>query len=125
MPTQTNFQRWDLKYYYQIHCLKQKAQGNTPIAYASFTRRLKKMNLHDAIYTPRVEYQVKHRFKDRTPIQDAIRRSQINKEENIQILDLDNLTKLEMKELKTKWKNKVVFCKPKKNIIQRFISLFK
>ena len=60
------------------------------------------MNLHDAIYTPRVEYQVKHRFYDKNPIQDAIRRKQINQQENIQILDLDHLRKLEMKELKTK-----------------------
>ena len=60
------------------------------------------MNLHDAIYTPRVEYQVKHRFYDKNIIQDAIRRKQINKSENIQILDLDHLRKLEMKELKTK-----------------------
>ena len=60
------------------------------------------MNLHDAIYTPRVEYQVKHRFYDKNPIQDSIRRKQINQQENIQILDLDHLRKLEMKELKTK-----------------------
>ena len=60
------------------------------------------MNLHDAIYMPRVEYQVKHRFYDKNPIQDYIRRKHINQQENIQILDLDNLRKLEMKELKTK-----------------------
>ena len=60
------------------------------------------MNLHDAIYMPRAEYQVKHRFYDKNPIQDAIRRKQINKSENIQILDLDHLRQLEMKELKTK-----------------------
>ena len=83
------------------------------------------MNLHDAIYTPRVEYQVKHRFYDKNPIQDAIRRKQINKSENIQILDLDHLRKLEMKELKTKWKNKVVFYKPKQTLRDRFLSLFK
>jgi hypothetical protein len=60
------------------------------------------MNLHDAIYMPRVEYQVKHRFENRNLIQDAVRRKQINKSENIQILDLDHLRQLEMKELKTK-----------------------
>ena len=118
-----NFQRWDLKYYYQIHCQRQKAQGNTPVSYSNFVNRLKKMNLHDAIYTPRVERQV--RDTNKTPIQDRIRRRQINKEENIQILDLDNLTKLEMKELKTKWKNKVVFYKPKQTLRDRFLSLFK
>ena len=83
------------------------------------------MNLHDAIYTPRAEYQVKHRFYDRNPIQDSIRRKQINKSENIQILDLDHLRKLEMKELKTKWKNKVVFYKPKQTLRDRFLSLFR
>ena len=106
---QTNFQRWDLKYYYQIHCQKQKAQGNTPVTYATFQRRLKKMNLHDAIYTPRVEHQEKD--KKRTPIQDAIRRRQINKEENIQILDLDHLMKLEM--------NTIKMPKPRKTLFQR------
>ena len=116
-----NFQRWDKKYYYQIHCSRQIAQGNTPLSYPAFVNRLKKMNLHDAIYTPRVESQV--RDTNKTPIQDAVRRKQINKEENIQILDLDHL--VEMKELKTKWKNKVVFCKPKQTLRDRFLSLFK
>ena len=106
-----NFQRWDLKYYYQIHCNKQKAQGLSPVNYATFTRRLKKMNLHDAIYTPRAEYQVKHRFYDKNPIQDAIRRKQINKEENIQILDLDHLRKLEM--------NQIKMPKPRKTLLQK------
>ena len=58
------------------------------------------MSLYDAIYTPRTEFQV--RDTNKTPIQDAVRRRQINKEENIQILDLDHLRQLEMKELKTK-----------------------
>jgi hypothetical protein len=48
---------------------------------------------------PRVEYQV--RYADKTPIQDAVRRRQISKEENIQVLDLNHLRELEMKELKT------------------------
>jgi hypothetical protein len=30
-----------------------------------------------------------------------------------------------MKELKTKWKNKVVFYKPKQTLRDRFLSLFK
>lgn len=75
------------------------------------------MNLHDAIYMPRVEYQVKHRFYDRNLIQDAVRRKQINKEENIQILDLDHLRKLEM--------NKIKMPKPKKSLRVRFLELFK
>ena len=69
------------------------------------------MNLHDAIYMPRVEFQVKHRFYDRNLIQDAVRRRQINKEENIQILDLDHLQKLEM--------NQIKMPKPKKSLLQK------
>ena len=111
-----NFQRWDLKYYYQIHCQKQKAQGNTPLSYSAFVNRLKKMNLHDAIYMPRVEYQV--RYTDKTPIQDRIRRKQINKEENIQILDLDHLRELEM------W-NTIRKKKKKKTLLQRIIGWIK
>ena len=105
-----------MKYYYNIHCAKQKAQGNTPVCYWAFTRRLRKMNLHDAIYKPRVEYNVRD-GKSKTPIQDAIRRKQINKEENIQILDLDNLMKVE----KRTWTPP----KPKKTFIQKVISWIK
>ena len=104
-----NFQRWDLKYYYQIHCQRQKAQGNTPTSYSNFVNRVHKMTLYDAIYTPRVERQV--RDTNKTPIQDAIRRRQINKEENIQILDLDHLMKLEM--------NTIKMPKPRKTLFQR------
>ena len=75
------------------------------------------MNLHDAIYTPRVEYQVKHRFENRNPIQDAVRRKQINKSENIQILDLDNLRKLEM--------NQIKMPKPRKTLFQRIKTWIK
>lgn len=74
------------------------------------------MNLHDAIYTPRAEYQV--RDTNKTPIQDAIRRKQINKEENIQILDLDHLRKLEMK-------NQIKMPKPRKTLRVRFLDFFK
>lgn len=113
---QTNFKKWDIKYYHQIHCIKQKALGNTPLSYPAFVNRLRKMNLHDAIYTPRVESQV--RYTDKTPIQDAIRRKQINKEENIQILDLDNLRQLEM------W-NTIKMPKPKKKWYIRLLDFFK
>ena len=108
-----NFQRWDKKYYYQIHCSRQKAQGNTPLSYPAFVNRLKKMNLHDAIYMPRVEYQV--RYTDKTPIQDAVRRRQINKEENIQILDLDHLVEM----------NQIKMPKPRKTLFQRIIEWIK
>ena len=74
------------------------------------------MSLYDAIYTPRVERQV--RDTNKTPIQDAVRRRQINKEENIQILDLDHLRELEM------W-NTIKMPKPKKSLRVRFLELFK
>jgi hypothetical protein len=72
------------------------------------------MNLHDAIYTPRAEYQV--RYTNKTPIQDFIRRRQINKDENIQILD--HLTEFEMK-------NTIKMPKPKKTLLQKIISWIK
>lgn len=65
------------------------------------------MILYDAIYTPRVERQV--RDTNKTPIQDAIRRKQINKEENIQILDLDNLVEM----------NTIKMPKPRKTLLQK------
>jgi len=65
------------------------------------------MNLHDAIYTPRVERQV--RDTNKTPIQDKIRRKQINKEENIQILDLDHLVEM----------NQIKMPKPRKTLLQK------
>ena len=111
-----NFHRWDLKYYYQIHCQKQKALGNTPVSYSNFVNRLKKLNLHDAIYKPRVDFQV--RDADKYPIQDAVRRRTINRLENIQILDLDYLRELEM------W-NTIKMPKPKKSLRVRFLELFK
>jgi len=74
------------------------------------------MSLHDAIYQPRVERQV--RDINKTPIQDLIRRKVINQQENIQILDLDHLRELEM------W-NTIKMPKPKKSLRVRFLELFK
>jgi hypothetical protein len=73
------------------------------------------MNLHDAIYKPRVEYQV--RATNKTPIQDAVRRKQTLKEENIMAADFYHLKKVE----KRTWTPP----KPKKTLWKRFISLFK
>lgn len=103
MPN-TNYPRGygDLKYYWRLHCQKMKAKGETYVTYPAFVNRLRKMELKDAIEYPRVDSQVRHRMYNRTPIQDNIRRTQTLKENNIQILDLDDLIKLEMKELKTK-----------------------
>ena len=108
-----NFQRWDLKYYYQIHCNKQKALGNTPVSYSNFVNRLKKLNLHDAIYKPRVDFQV--RDADKYPIQDAVRRRTINRLENIQILDLDDLIEM----------NQIKMPKPRKTLFQKIKSWIK
>lgn len=121
MPTQTNFQRWDIKFYYWIHCNKQKANGNNPTTYSAFSKRLKQMTLHDAIYSPRVESQVRRNLKHYPTSEDNYRRRMKLNEENIQILDLDEIP---MKELKTKWKNRIVF-KPKPTLRDRFLNLFK
>jgi hypothetical protein len=74
------------------------------------------MSLHDAIYMPRVDIQA--RDTNKTPIQDAVRRRQINQQENIQILDLDHLIELEMK-------NQIKMPKPRKSLRVRFLELFK
>ena len=81
------------------------------------------MILHDAIETPRVEYQVRD-LRSKTPIQDNIRRMQTLKEENIQILDLDELVKIE-KEIKPRKTNRIRIPKPKQTIRHRFFNLFK
>ena len=122
-----NFQFWDIKYYYRVHCAKQRQRGNHPVSYPAFSARLKKMNLHDAIYTPRCEYNVRHRDLE-TPIQNEIRRRQINKEENIHILDLNQIDAV----LTHGRQHKVyaqqfqpMIPKPKKSLWRKFISLFK
>ena len=79
------------------------------------------MNLHDAIYTPRCEYNVRHRDQ-KTPIQNAIRRDQINREENIQILDMKELERITPQFY---WRNRIQMPKPKPSLWKRFISLFK
>ena len=93
----------------------------TPVTYTAFSIRLKSMNLHDAIYSPRVEYNVRDmkRLKQKT-IQDEIRRKQINKEENIPVLDFDQIDKV----LFNKRDYKIMAhynMKPKKSLLQRII----
>lgn len=117
-----NFQFWDIKYYYKVHCAKQRQRGRHPLSYPAFCVRLKKMTLHDAIYTPRCEYNVRHRDR-KTPIQNAIRRDQINREENIQIPDLHELERITPQFYG--WRNRIQMPKPKKSLWRRFISLFK
>lgn len=85
------------------------------------------MNLHDAIYTPRAK-QVKI-WESKTPIEDNIRRTQRLKEQNIQILDLDELLKVEQKYAEKQPKQtkteKTEEIRPKQSLLDRFISLFK
>lgn len=121
-----NLQLWDIKYYYWVHCARQTAQGNTPLSYSWFQRRLRKwMNLHDAIYTPRVEYQVRDK-KLKPTIQDAIRRREIEKIENIQIVDFRYMKKVENNHYHSRRKKNRIDMKPKKKtLLQRFISLFR
>ena len=118
MPNQVPY--WDLKFYYWVHVNKQKALWLEPVTYSTFRKRLATwMNLHDAIYSPRVEWQV--RYHKGTPIQDNIRRTAKLREENIQILDLHELEKVELKyQPKSKQKKQV---QPRKE--NRFISFFK
>ena len=83
------------------------------------------MNLHDAIYTPRVERQVRNMKKIREmPVQDSIRRAVTLNNENIQILDFKDLEMVE-KTFKNKKKNRIQIPKPKKTLLEKFISLFK
>lgn len=123
MPRQ--FALWDKKFYYWIHVNKQKANWLNPCSYSGFCYRLLHgMNLHDAIYMPRVEYQVRDK-KQYPTIQDSIRRRQMLNEENVMILDFDEMEKLEIlppnKENMAKYNMKP----KKKNLWKRFISLFR
>lgn len=113
------FPVWDAKFYREVHCARQHALWNNPVWYRAFIDRLKVMNLHDAIYTPRADNKVTEKRK--YPIQDAIRRKAVLKAENIQIIDLVQVKPNEMK----KRKPRIIMPKPKKTIWQKFISLFK
>lgn len=117
---------WDLKYYYEIHCKKQRANGLNPVSYSTFNHRLKTLNLHDAIHHPRVEYQVRRKPQEPT-VNDYQRRVHELAEENVLIVDLDKLVELE-KEKPVIYPRKAKqpkTNKPKQNLFLRFISLFK
>ena len=114
---QTNLKRGDILYYYQIHCIRQRALGNIPCTYEWFRKRLKKLNLHDAIYYPRADNMARdHSLKP--TIQDTVRRKTINRLENIQIIDFKHLEKVEIP-------NRIQMPKPKKSLRVRFLELFK
>lgn len=126
----TNYPRNDIKFYYWIHVNRQVAMGKSFVSYPQFYRRLRDwMLLHDAIYTPRAESQV--RKKRQPKVEDNIRRSQTLKSENVQIIDLDTLRELECKPIEnvlqdnpTLMVNKYNF-KPKPSLRIRFISFLK
>lgn len=121
----TNYQRCDIKYYYQIHCARQRVLGNTPVCYERFAKRLKVMNLHDAIYTPRAEGKVRDmKAKLEPTFVDKYRRRQTLNDENVRYLDFHH-TKAVEEVFKKKKKNKIEIPRPKPTLRDRFISLFK
>lgn len=85
---------WDKKFYYNIHCNRQRADWNEPLSYDWFIWRLRKwMNVHDAIYTPAAKRRDRWEYKA-TPEDNARRRQKLN-EENVMILDFDEIEQLE------------------------------
>ena len=92
----TNYQRCDIKYYYKIHCARQMALGLTPVCYERFAKRLKKMNLHDAIYTPRAEGKARDmKAKLEPTVADKYRRRQTLNDENVQYIDFHHTITVE------------------------------
>lgn len=127
---------WDKKFYYNIHCNRQRADWNEPLSYDWFIWRLRKwMNVHDAIYTPAAKRRDRWEYKA-TPEDNARRRQKLN-EENVMILDFDEIDELERKqqpveitvkqEVKpiVRKQNRIQIPKPKQSLLDRFISLFR
>ena len=98
------------------------------------------MNVHDAIYEPKVKCQVRKKEFKPTP-EDNTRRRQLLNEQNVMILDFDEIEELEAK-LREKFsedvrpmfenkipkprkQNRIQIPKPKQSLLDRFISLFK
>lgn len=130
---------WDKKFYYNIHCNRQRADWNEPLSYYWFICRLRRwMNLHDAIYTPCTpSYHKREEYK--ATVEDNTRRRQKLNEENVMILDFDEIDELEQKqkiepywesivdiiERRKKNTNRIQIPKPKQSLLDRFISLFR
>ena len=127
---------WDKKFYYNIHCNRQRADWNEPLSYYWFILRLRKwMNVHDAIYTPAAKKTRRWEYKS-TPEDNTRRRQKLN-EENVMILDFDEIDELERKqqpveitvkqEVKpiVRKQNRIQIPKPKQSLLDRFISLFR
>lgn len=124
----------DIKYYRKIHCDRQRSQWNQPVCYEQFRQRLNKgMTLRDAIYTPSDIHMCRKRRSHMN--REEIRKAKLI-EENIQMWGvwLDHVFEWveEDKEFKKLWeelfnekpKNRVNM-KPKKSLLDRFISFFK
>ena len=132
---------WDKKFYYWIHCNRQRAMWNEPLSYYWFILRLRKwMNVHDAIYTPAAKRRDRWEYKA-TPEDNTRRRQKLN-EENVMILDFDEIEELERRQQQEiivkqdikpilhhkpnpKMPNKIKMPKPKKTLWDRFLSFFK
>lgn len=85
------------------------------------------MNLHDAIHSPRVEHQVRNTTVKPT-VNDFQRRLHILNEENVMVVDLNNLQKIESDEkpvIYPKQAKQPKKSKRKQSLFLRFISLFK
>lgn len=85
------------------------------------------MNLHDAIHSPRVEHQVRNTTVNPT-VNDFQRRLHILNEENVMVVDLNNLQKIESDEkpvIYPKQAKQPKKSKRKQSLFLRFISLFK
>ena len=79
------------------------------------------MNLKEAIYTP-CDLSQKRRNQSKTPISDNIRRRDILRHENIQILDLDEMIAIQRAKQELQQQHPI---KPKPTLRNRFISFFK
>lgn len=125
------YNAWDIKYFRWIHKQKQLAMWRDYVSYQQFRRRLQRgMTLRDAIYSPCAVYQ-RRINKSKHPIADNIRRRETLREENIQIIDIDELWKIEA------MKNNIRFVpcdkhwnplppkQPKPTLKDRFISFLK
>ena len=78
------------------------------------------MTLAQAMERGRAEYQVRD-HKSKTPIQDEIRRAKTLKDNDIYFVDLNDLAKLEKRDVKVY----TYYMNPKKTLRDKFIWLFK
>ena len=123
---------WDKKFYYQIHCNRQRAEWNEPLSYYGFILRLWKwMNVHDAIYMP--PGKKTRRWEHKPTVEDNTRRRLKLNEENVQILDFDEIDlvseylsfddieryKKDLHHITPKKMNKIQMPKPKKSLLQK------